>query len=245
MEEKKKIKISLGMAILITIIILLVIALGIVYYFGFVKNDSKELESKITELDKQIASLEKINTNLNKENSALKEENDKISNEYINNVQYIDNSQITNIDDDTSLFASENPKISFEFPRSWTISSINKFEDWGIDIDSPQGGVGMRILKYNNAKLEDILSPEPNTSYSERKEIKILNYNGYSSEYKGGDGDSFAEGKQIIIDLGNNQYYIIWFTVSNYPNDYSEREFKEIQEKYEPIFEKIISSMKF
>ena len=42
MEDKKAVKISLGTAICIFIIILLVVALGVVYYLGFVKNKNTE-----------------------------------------------------------------------------------------------------------------------------------------------------------------------------------------------------------
>lgn len=51
----------------------------------------------------------------------------------------------------------------------------------------------------------------------------------------------------VVIDMGSNVYYEIYFGISSDWEEhyYSEREFKEIQEKYEPIFEKIISSMKF
>ena len=42
MEGKKAVKISLGTAICIFIIILLVVALGVVYYLGFVKNKNTE-----------------------------------------------------------------------------------------------------------------------------------------------------------------------------------------------------------
>ena len=38
MDEKKSIKVSLGTVISIFIIILLILALGVVYYLGFVKN---------------------------------------------------------------------------------------------------------------------------------------------------------------------------------------------------------------
>lgn len=252
MEEKKKIKIRLGTAVCIAIIILLVIAIGIVYYLDLVKN--KELEADNMELNKQITSLKSENENLSKEISELEKEGDNVKNKYtIENFEYYMNGQITNIDDETSLFTSENPKISFEFPRSWTISSMKDFEtfedwnvNWGIDINSPLGGVSMRILKCNNTKLENLLSfSEPNSSYSKIKEYKILNYNAYSREVMQGDADYIYEGKNIIIDSGDNQYYYIISGVSNYPNEYSEKEFSKIQKEYEPIFEKIISSMKF
>ena len=38
MEDKKVVKVSAGTAVCIFIIILLVIALGVMYYFGFVNN---------------------------------------------------------------------------------------------------------------------------------------------------------------------------------------------------------------
>ncbi len=47
--------------------------------------------------------------------------------------------------------------------------------------------------------------------------------------------------------MGNNLYYRINFGVTSdgEEHDYSRKEIEELYTKYEPIFEKIISSMKF
>ena len=74
MESKKEIKVSLGIVICIFIIVLLIIALGIVYYLGFVKNNGRKLEADNIELNKQITSLNLENENLSKKISELEKE---------------------------------------------------------------------------------------------------------------------------------------------------------------------------
>lgn len=65
MDEKKSIKVTLGTTICIIIIVLLIIALGIVYYLGFVKNNTEitQLAEENQTLQKQVTSLEE-NKNL-------------------------------------------------------------------------------------------------------------------------------------------------------------------------------------
>ena len=63
MEEKKTIKVSLGTVICIFIIILLIVALGLVYYLGFIKNNDK-----ISELELKIIALENNKTECKEEN---------------------------------------------------------------------------------------------------------------------------------------------------------------------------------
>ena len=74
MSDKKPVKVSLGTVISICIIFVLIIALGIMYYFGFINN------KKITELEAQKSSLESKIEKLNKETKQENEES-KISNE--------------------------------------------------------------------------------------------------------------------------------------------------------------------
>lgn len=63
MDDKKTIKIGLGTVICIFIIILLVIALGIVYYLGFVKNSQEilALKDEINILNNKNASIQSEN----------------------------------------------------------------------------------------------------------------------------------------------------------------------------------------
>jgi len=48
MEGKKEIKVSLGTVICMFIILVLIIALGIIYYIGFVKDDNKALSNEVS-----------------------------------------------------------------------------------------------------------------------------------------------------------------------------------------------------
>ena len=259
MESKKEIKVSLGIVICIFIIVLLIIALGIVYYLGFVKNNGRKLEADNIELNKQITSLNLENENLSKKISELEkeeknEDGNKCSeeyNEYLENKKYLDNGQITNIDDKTRLFTSENPKISFEFPSSWMISSTNNDDYWRINVKSPQKGVyiiiGKEKILSDKVELKDIFSLEFGSTVLDEGNIRISNYNGYYKRYSFGDSTENLQSKKIIIDLGNNQYYSfeIYAVSDYYYNYYSQKELEEIYEEYEPIFDNIVSSMKF
>lgn len=194
MEEKKKIKISLGMAILIVIIVLLLIALGIVYYFGFVKNNAKKLEAENMELNKQISSLKLEKEKLNNKISEIEKEDNKEENtSYYNdedkyttgNFQYYMNGYIKDIDDETRVFSLENPKISFEYPNSWAVSSYIEEENWEITVETPQVGVDMRILSYKReTENENIfVMLDPGSEVTQEGEIKVSNHDGYYKKY--------------------------------------------------------------
>ena len=64
MDEKKSIKVSVGTVVCIFIIILLVVALGIVYYMGFVQNNEKisNLENEKNKLEQQLNIINNNNT---------------------------------------------------------------------------------------------------------------------------------------------------------------------------------------
>ena len=69
MEDKKTMKVSLGTVICIFIIILLVIALGIMYYVGFVKNNIKDQNVQPSSYEQ---SFSKVDTNNNANNTITK-----------------------------------------------------------------------------------------------------------------------------------------------------------------------------
>lgn len=252
MEEKKKIKISLGTIIYVTIIVVLVIALGIVYYLGFVKNNTNtKLEADNKELNKQITSLKLEKIKLNNKISELEENNEGENANYDKfttyNIGHSMNGNIKQIDDETNVFTLENPKISFEYPSSWAVSSYIREEDWKITIESPLAGVDMNIHPYKKESEEDdILELDVGSNVVEEGKTKISNYNGYYKKFIFGDSTYYTEAEGVSIDMGNNLYYEIFFGVScDEDHSYSEKEFTKIQKEYEPIFEKIISSMKF
>ena len=74
MVERKSIKVSLGTVICIFIIILLILALGVVYYLGFVKNkqEIKALKDEVNALKikDNISQSEEIEANTNNVSNA-------------------------------------------------------------------------------------------------------------------------------------------------------------------------------
>lgn len=120
MDEKKSIKVGLGTVISIFIIILLVVALGIVYYLGFVKN-KQEI----------IALKDEINVLSNKSDSSQSEKGEVKTNNS-NNVAKSNNSETNDIsvvdavdysDGYYQLFKIKLPKI---IGNTETIDELNK-----------------------------------------------------------------------------------------------------------------------
>ena len=84
MKEKEEIKVSLGTVVSIIIIFILIIALGIVYYLGFLKDDENgvgSVENQNTTIQTS-AQDEKVENNVKDEN--ITEETTK-ENQYLNN----------------------------------------------------------------------------------------------------------------------------------------------------------------
>ena len=262
MENKKEIKISLGIVICIVIIIFLIIALGIVYYLGFLKNDNNK-KIELEKAEKELVSLKIELAELKKKNEQLQqqiktEDENKIENEYedendyTSNAEYYFNGQIINIDDETRKFSSEEPKISFEFPRSWTVSSRENKENCVIEINAPQEGLHINIKTVDeeittDKELKDIDLLDYGAEVVEEGEIKVSDYEGYYKQYYFGDATVSIKGKSIIIDGGNNKYYSIFYSIysDEAEHGYSEKEFEEIFEKNKPALDKVLSSIKF
>ena len=89
MEDKKAVKISLGTAICIFIIIVLIVALGVVYYLGFVKNKLKisELKNEINGLKTDNDIAQNIEEKTNKESEIIEKENITVNNSNNNTAQ--------------------------------------------------------------------------------------------------------------------------------------------------------------
>lgn len=108
MEEKKKVKISLGTIIYITIIVVLVIALGIVYYLGFMKNNTNtKLEADNKELNRQINSLELEREKLNNKISEIEKEDNIIDYEKEQEIKKEEKVEVINVGEDAKELLNE------------------------------------------------------------------------------------------------------------------------------------------
>lgn len=88
MAEKESIKVSLGTTICIFIIILLIVALGVVYYLGFIKNNEKinELENKQIALEEALEEARTVeNDNKNIVNETEEKAEEQTNKGVINN----------------------------------------------------------------------------------------------------------------------------------------------------------------
>ena len=89
MKEKEEIKVSLGTVISIIIIFILIIALGIVYYLGFLKDDENgvgSVENQNTTIQTS-AQDEELENKVKDENitEEITKENEATENQYLNN----------------------------------------------------------------------------------------------------------------------------------------------------------------
>lgn len=113
MDEKKSIKVSLGTIVCIFIVVVLIIALGVVYYMGFVKNNEK-----ISQLEEQNVALQKeINILQEAKNTAQIQKNEK---------QMETNTVTENNSEDSLLSKSEIQSILGPNEAAFCIENIEK-----------------------------------------------------------------------------------------------------------------------
>lgn len=266
--EKRILKIHLSTIIYISIIITLIIILVFTYYIGFIKNsitynqEINNLNEELSYLQNELNILEEnenYNTindnNTDNDNSSttldnnIKDTTNEESNlKYFNDSYYMDNNQLTLIDEKNKLFTLESPKISFKFPRNWSITTSNNANN--ILLESCQKGVSIRIIKTeytDNSDLKNLLSLDYGSEILNEGTIQVSNHNGYYKEYLFGDALMYSRCKAILVDIGNNQYYEIFFSVdsNSYLYDYTTSELNEIFENNTSIFNNFISSLQF
>ena len=126
MDEKKSIKVSAGTAVCIFVIILLIVALGVVYYLGFVKNNEKisELETKTIALENDKAKLEqeKQANNLQNQNEEKTQSQEQIKTSKFELVYKLAMEELYEYD---LLYLDDGTKIK---PNSITITDISIME---------------------------------------------------------------------------------------------------------------------
>ena len=98
---------------------------------------------------------------------------------------------------------------------------------------------------YNFIDVKDAL--EQYNKVEDEGYLKVSGKSAYFKEHDYEDEASFTKSKHIVVDLGNGEYCDIVLDIeSNYNiHDYSEKELLEIYDEYEPIFDNIVSTLKF
>ncbi len=168
MAEKESIKVSLGTTVCIFMIILLIVALGVVYYLGFVKNNER-----ISELEAQTIALENDKAKLEKENQTKISKVTETINESETSAQSSSNTKTNNENTNTNdnegqefiLIYNAVKKDLEEMkknPKSGFIVSDNKIEDikiLSIDINRTKDLMGNNFVSdeypdvYNDDNL--------------------------------------------------------------------------------------------
>lgn len=274
MEEKKKVKVSLS-AIVIFILIAIIIGMGCYIYklnkdkyymtIGALQQ-IEELNDKIDKLE------EKVQKHENKENVELEENNnsetekevetnleDKYNDIKFDNDYFLDNGQIIKIDEETNQFSSKELGLSFQYPNHFEIeytifdsirikSSENKL--FSMSIGTIKDDYNEWLSFYKNDPWAVSIIGEG--------DFENLSYKGYYFETVVGNGLDRYKDKDIFIRTNDKEGYIAGLTVDyeieyeGVLDDLEKVDWDEIFEKqdkmydeYEPIFDNIVSTLKF
>lgn len=182
MGAKKALKVSLGTTICLIIIVLLIVALGAVYYLGFVKNNKEVTQLSIEKqnLQKQVATLEenkKISEteteNLNNNMTMTKEEATKI-------VQDIYSKAYDIIQEGNGLTNSNTVNITAG--QEGTVGGVINVSAYKLDFSKIETYFTERAINYVKTEFTDtpyghkdgnyyIYSSENKYSYTDKKEF--------------------------------------------------------------------------
>ena len=254
MEEKKKIKLNLS-AIVIFILIAIIIGMG---FYKYKLNKDKYYmtigaSQQIEELNNKINNLEE---NIDLENKK-EEENDLYYNDIkFDNNYFIENGQITKIDEDTKQFYSKELGLSFQYPNYFEI----EYTDYDIIrlkpiSDNSLVEIGIGTKKESYSEWLSIYKDDPwAIEVVNEGDIKVSNNDAHYFRCNVGNGLDDYKTKDIFIKIDNNQGFKTGFSVGlgDFGNDLEIIDWKKVSERqdekyieYEPIFDNIISTLKF
>lgn len=268
MEEKKKIKVSLS-AIVIFILIAIIIGMGFYiyklnkdkYYMNVgASQQIKELNDKIDDLEDKIKKDENKENN-EKVNELEKENNSSSYDEYneikFDNDYFLDNGQITKIDEETNQFSSKELGVSFKYPSNFEIQYTVEDSIIIKPYDGAKIEMGIYTIKDNYSEWLDFYENEPwAIRIKDKGDTRFSDYNAHYYRYNLGNGPDDYECKSVFININDNEGYIASFSVDIWLYGISEdldivdwekmeKRQNEKYSEYEPIFDNIISTLKF
>ena len=182
MEDKKTVKVSLGAVISIFIIFLLIIALGVVYYFGFIKN-KKEIDN----IKNQKTLLETINTNLEAKISDLElkttseqKDEEKAQNNTVKKYKIKYNKRYVS----PKFYYGNSTKSDYENIENWEDEGYIFKEDGTVSYYAYEAGFVGKYTFSDDGTIKiniDHFSSEPGGIYNEpidyKTELKIIDEN--------------------------------------------------------------------
>ena len=213
--------------------------------YEIVDNKIKITYSKAYDMDGELDTF----PNGKYEELTIVDENTLTSQKTINGVVY--NGKYVK----DSKFVSENPKISFQYPNDWTIET-NSWNIWNRTVKAPETGIDIIITKEENkgnGELKDLISLDWGSNVLDEGTISTANnYKNYFKTYTFADAYVYVKAKDVMIDTGKGDYYLISLvssgdTVSDSKEEADEKyeAIKNAFEKYEPVLNKLVSSVQF
>ncbi len=179
MEDKKAIRVSLGTTICLIIIVLLIVALGVVYYIGFVKNykEIEKLSDEKQDLQKQVDTLEE---NKNTSETEIKNSNDMTKEEASKIVEDTYSKAYDIIQEGSGLTGSNTVDITAG--QEGTVGGVINVSAYKLDFSKIETYFTDRAINYIKTEFTDtpyghkdgnyyIYSSENEYSYTDKKEF--------------------------------------------------------------------------
>lgn len=179
MEDKKAIRVSLGTTICLIIIVLLIVALGVVYYIGFVKNykEIEKLSDEKQDLQKQVDTLEE---NKNTSETEIKNSNDMTKEKASKIVEDTYSKAYDIIQEGSGLTGSNTVNITAG--QEGTVGGVINVSAYKLDFSKIETYFTDRAINYVKTEFTDtpyghkdgnyyIYSSENEYSYTDKKEF--------------------------------------------------------------------------
>lgn len=204
MGEKNEVKVRLSTVVCVFIILVLVVALGIVYYLGFVKNDNANNMIVNGEVAQKNNNVEE---NVEDRNGELTEKNNIALNEQVTEENNNENIKYT-YEEIKGLYTYTNEESSYSLYlwENGTFKYEHSFDS--SDGHGHEGRIGNYIIEDNVIKLNYLFSTGTDISLSVtkgNKELKIDSYDRITFT------DSDFNNNKILLkkdnDKENNELY--------------------------------------
>ena len=156
MKEKKEIKIKLSTVVYLFIIFALVIALGVVYYFGFVVDEKEKIDNN--KVENEVSSVQKPVEDETTENKVEQEKDNKNNESNVKLGKFIVNGIVVQPESDGIISISIEEDNQFTAETSYTSTYIGKYEINGdklicTSLKEGNGESGTGEIKYKESNI--------------------------------------------------------------------------------------------